>query len=342
MYAHIAGGSGDEKALAANRAALARFRIHPRVLVDCRAGHTAIELFGERFAHPVLLAPVSHHALVHPDGEIATAQAADAQETGMIVSTLSSVRLERVAAALRRNRWFQLYFQPDWRATASLVARAADAGYGAIVATVDAPVSGMRNRAERAGFRLPPDVRSANLEFGEPTPAPLAPGASRVFQGAMAHAPTWDDVRRLRAHTHLPILLKGVMHPDDVRRALDLGVNGLVVSNHGGRALDEAPAPLEVLASIRAAAGPAVPLLVDGGFRRGGEVFVALALGADAVLIGRPQLYALAVDGAIGVARMLRLIRDELELTMALAGCPTVADIDASCLLNVPAPARGS
>jgi isopentenyl diphosphate isomerase/L-lactate dehydrogenase-like FMN-dependent dehydrogenase len=290
----------------------------------------------------VLLAPVSHHALVHPDGEIATARAADAQETGMIVSTLSSVPLERVAAELRRNRWFQLYFQSDWRATASLVTRATDAGYGAIVVTVDAPVSGMRNRAERAGFRLPPEVRSANLEFGEPAPPPLAPGASRVFQGAMAHAPTWDDVRRLRTHTRLPLLLKGIMHPDDARRARDVGVDGIVVSNHGGRALDEAPAPLEVLTSIRAAVGPTVMLLVDGGIRRGGDVFVALALGADAVLIGRPQLYALAVDGAIGVARMLRLIRDELELTMALAGCPTVADIDVSCLLNVPAQVRGS
>jgi 4-hydroxymandelate oxidase len=342
VYAHIAGGSGDEKALAANRAAFARFGIRPRVLVDCRAGHTAVELCGERFAHPVLLAPVSHHALVHPDGEIATAQAADAQETGMIVSTLSSVPLERVAAEMRRNRWFQLYFQPEWRATESLVARAEQAGYSAIVATVDAPVSGLRNRAERAGFVSPPDVRSANLEFAEPRPPMLVPGQSRIFQGAMAHAPTWDDVRRLRALTRLPILLKGIVHPDDASRAIEIGVDGVVVSNHGGRALDEAPAPLEVLASIRDAVGPEVPLLVDGGIRRGGDVFIALALGADAVLIGRPQLYALAVDGAIGVARLLRLLRDELELTMALAGCPTVADIDPRSLLSVPIEARRS
>jgi 4-hydroxymandelate oxidase len=340
VYAHIAGGSGDEKALAANRAAFARLRIRNRVLVDCRAGHTAVELFGDRFAHPVLLAPVSHHALVHPDGEIATAQAADAQETGMVVSTLSSVPIERVAAELGRNRWFQLYFQPDWRATEALVARAEAAGYTAIVATVDAPVSGMRNRAERAGFVLPPHVWSANLESAEPRPPALTPGQSRIFQGAMAYAPTWDDVQRLRALTRLPILLKGVTHTDDARRAVELGLDGIVVSNHGGRALDEAPAPLEVLASIRAAVGPDVPLLADGGIRRGGDVFMALALGADAVLIGRPQLYALAVDGAIGVARMLRLLRDELELTMALAGCPTVADIDAGCLLNVPTEGR--
>ena len=327
-YAHIAGGSAAGQTVDANIAALKKFRIVSRVLVDCREGSTRVSLMGEAFAHPVLLAPVSYQRLVHPDGEIATAQAADALDTGMIVSTLASYPLEAVAEVLPRNKWFQLYLQARWDDTITLVRRTESAGYKALIVTVDAPVTGMRNQAERAGFTKPADVVAANLPASRDVgQIALDPGQSRVFQGAMSHAPTWEAIRRLLAATDLPIILKGVLSAADAHRAKDLGVSGLVVSNHGGRALAPSPTAVEVLPEIRQVVGKDFLLLADGGVRRGSDVFVYLALGADAVLIGRPQLYALAVNGASGVARLLRLVRDELEITMALAGCPFICDI---------------
>jgi len=328
VFEHIAGGSGEGRCLLANRAAYDELQVYSRVLVDCRHGSTATRLFGEPFAHPILLAPVAYQQLVHPDGEVATARAAAALDTGMIVSTLASTTLERVASELRRHKWFQLYFQKDRGATATLVSRAEKAGYGALVVTVDTPITAMRHRAARAGFRHPSSVVAANLEAAPPpTEVVLPSGASRVFQGVMATAPQWADVRWLRAETKLPLLLKGLLHPDDVAQAIELGVDGVVVSNHGGRALDAAPPALAALRAIRATVPGDFPLLIDGGIRSGADVFKALALGARAVLIGRPQLYALAVAGAIGVAHMLRVLRDELEVTMALAGCPTIDSI---------------
>jgi isopentenyl diphosphate isomerase/L-lactate dehydrogenase-like FMN-dependent dehydrogenase len=332
IFAHIAGGSGEELALRANRAALEARRIYPRPLVDCRQGSTATTLLGEAFAHPILLAPVAYQQLVHPDGELATARAAAALDTGMVVSTLASTTLEQIAAELPRNKWFQLYFQRERHVTRELVERAERAGYTALVVTVDLPVTALRNRAARAGFRHPASVAAANLHATPPPDIVLERGASRVFQGVMATAPTWDDIRWLRSTTRLPLLLKGLLHPDDVIRAAELGANGAVVSNHGGRALDEAPAALDALQAIRRRMPREFPLLVDGGLRSGGDVFKALALGAQAVLIGRPQLYALALAGAVGVAHLLRVLRDELEVTMALAGCPTLEHIGESAL----------
>jgi isopentenyl diphosphate isomerase/L-lactate dehydrogenase-like FMN-dependent dehydrogenase len=333
LFAHIAGGSGEERALQANRAALEARRIYPRPLVDARQGSTATTLLGEAFAHPILLAPVAYQQLVHPDGELATARAAAALDTGMVVSTLASTPLEQLAAELPRNKWFQLYFQHERRVTSELVERAERAGYTALVVTIDLPVTALRNRAERAGFRHPASISAANLRAAPPpTDIVLERGASRVFQGVMATAPTWDDIRWLRSTTRLPLLLKGLLHPDDVIRAAELGANGAVVSNHGGRALDEAPAALDALQAIRRRVPRDFPLLVDGGLRSGGDVFKALALGAQAVLIGRPQLYALALAGAVGVAHLLRVLRDELEVTMALAGCPTLERIGESAL----------
>jgi 4-hydroxymandelate oxidase len=270
-----------------------------------------------------LLAPVAYQRLVHRDAELATAQAAAALETGMVVSTLASTALERLAAELPRNKWFQIYWQGGRAATAKLAARAERAGYSALVVTVDVPITALRNRAARAGFRHPQNVTAVNVDAA-PAEIVLDLGQSRVFQGVMATAPTWDDIRWLAAETTLPLLVKGLLHPDDAERAVELGAAGVVVSNHGGRALDEAPATLTALRLIRRRVPPDFPLLVDGGIRCGGDVFKALALGAQAVLIGRPQLYALAVAGAAGVAHMLRVLRDELEVTMALAGCPTI------------------
>ena len=267
VFAHIAGGSGDERCLRANRAAFDAWHIHGRVLVDCRDGSTATRLFGEELAHPLLLAPVAYQKLVHAAGELATAQAADALDATMVVSTLATTPLERLAAELRR-KWFQLYFQHSRAATAELLARAEQAGFSVIVVTVDVPVAAMRYRAARAGFRHPAEVVAVNVSEPPPTPpAALPRNSSRVFQGVMAQAPTWQDLEWLRAQTRLPLLIKGVLHPDDASRAIGLGMDGAIVSNHGGRALDDAPATLTALQSVRAAVGPQFPLLVDGGVR---------------------------------------------------------------------------
>ncbi|RZU38655.1 isopentenyl diphosphate isomerase/L-lactate dehydrogenase-like FMN-dependent dehydrogenase [Fluviicoccus keumensis] len=331
--AYLNGGSGAEITLRDNLAAFARHRILPRLLRDCGGGSTALSLLGRPFHHPLLLAPVAFQQLAHPDGERATARAAAATDTGLVLSTLSSVTLEAVAAETPGEKWFQLYFQPDRAATADLVRRAEAAGYGALMVTLDTPVQPAGERATRAGFVMPASVRAANLTGYAPPPRRvLNAGGSLLFQGVMADAPGWKDLEWLLGLTRLPVVVKGVAHPDDAARMKALGVAGLVVSNHGGRALDGMPSALDLLPAIRCAVGADYPLLLDGGVRSGRDAFIALAMGANAVMIGRPQLHALAVAGALGVAHLLRLLRQELELCMALAGCATVYAIGPEAL----------
>ncbi|MFT3720571.1 alpha-hydroxy acid oxidase [Pseudorhodoferax sp.] len=331
--AYIAGGSGDDATVAANRRAFAAWSVWPRLLRDVRQGHTRLALGGQALAHPLLLAPVAYQQLVHPAGELESARAAQALGAGLVLSTLASRRLEDVAALAGPLRWFQLYFQPVRAATLDLVQRAEAAGYGAIVVTLDASIQVASRAAQAAGFQMPADCRSVNLAaYAQASARALAEGDSRVFQGLMADAPRLDDLDWLLGATRLPVWVKGVLHPDDARMLRARGVHGLVVSNHGGRGLDGAPASLAALPAVRAAVGPGYPLLLDGGVRSGGDAFKALALGADAVLLGRLQVYALAVAGALGVAHMLKLLREELEATMALAGCATLADIGPGCL----------
>ncbi|MBT0960456.1 alpha-hydroxy acid oxidase [Denitromonas iodatirespirans] len=332
-WAYLNGAAADELSARWNREAFERLRLESRVLAEVAGGHTRLELFGQPFAHPVMLAPLAYQRLAHPHGELASAMAASAMAAGMVVSTLASASLEEIAAASEAPLWFQLYVQPDPGANRALIERAEAAGYRALVITVDAPINGVRNREQRAGFHLPAGVEAVNLH-GLPTPAPreLAPDASIVFDGLMARAPTWRDIARLREHTRLPVLLKGVMSVADARQAQAIGIDGLIVSNHGGRVLDTLPASLDALPPIAEAVGNAMPLLLDGGIRRGTDVFKALALGARAVLIGRPYAYALAAAGALGVAHVLKLLREELEVAMALTGCATLADIDRSRL----------
>jgi len=333
--AYIAGGSGDEWTLQENRAAFARVRLQPRLLSDCRQGNTACRLLGKSFAHPFLLAPLAAQKLVHPRGELETARGAAAMDAACVVSTLSSFALEEIRRDVPVTAWFQLYFQPRRDTTLALVRRAEAAGYSALVVTLDTPLQPASRRAQRAGFALPADVRAENLAaYAPPSPVSLASGSSRVFQGLMSAAPTEDDLRWLLASTALPVLVKGVLHPADAERCIALGAAGLVVSNHGGRALDGAPASLDALPAVRRAVGKDVTLLLDGGIRSGGDAFKAIALGADAVLVGRPCLYALAVAGALGVAHLLKLLREELETTMALAGCPTLAQAGEDALFR--------
>ncbi len=341
-WAYVSGGAADEITHRANREAWQALRLRPRVLRELAGGHTRVELLGRTLAHPLLLAPVAHQRLVHPDGELASAHAAAAQEAGLVLSLQSSVRLEDIAQAVvaapgRGPLWLQLYLQPDRGATRALLQRAEAAGYEAIVLTVDAPVSGARDRERRAGFRLPPGLSAVNLQGLPAAPQPsLSPGQSALFDGLLRHAPSWRDLEWLQGETRLPLLLKGVLHEDDAAMAMAAGVAGLVVSNHGGRTLDTAVSTAWALPRIAERVGGALPLLVDGGIRRGTDVLKAAALGARAVLIGRPQLHALAVAGAFGVAHMLRLLRDELEIAMALAGCRTLADASPALLASPP------
>ncbi|MBL8352895.1 MAG: alpha-hydroxy-acid oxidizing protein [Burkholderiaceae bacterium] len=341
-WAYLAGGAADELTLTDNLQAWQRLRLAPRVLRPLAGGHTRSMLLGRPLPFPVLLAPVAYQRLFHPDGEVASALAAAMQGTGYVLSAQASTRLEDIAALLkpeptRGPLWFQLYLQADRGFTLELVQRAEAAGFEALVLTVDAPTHGARDRERRAGFRLPPGVSAVNLAGAPPAPAPpLPPGCSALFDGLLQHAATWDDVAWLQDRTRLPLLLKGVLHPDDARQAAALGLAGLIVSNHGGRTLDTAPATADALPRIAdalAAPGGEPPaLLVDGGIRRGTDVLKALALGARAVLVGRPVAMALAAGGAQGVALALRLLRDELEIAMALSGCRTLDEIGPAAL----------
>ena len=333
IWAWLSGGAGDEHTLRANEAAWQRLPLWPRVLRPLAGGHTRTRLAGRELVHPILLAPVALQQLVHPEGEWASALAAAALGAGFVLSTQSSVPLERVAEATladsgRGPLWFQLYWQADRGFNRALVQRAEAAGYDAIVLTVDAPVQGARDRERQAGFTPPAGVRAVHLRD-----APSAPPADGTYCGGVpAGVPTWGDVAWLQAHTRLPVWLKGVLHPLDAREALRLNVAGVIVSNHGGRTLDTAPATAEALPLVRAAVGDALPLVVDGGIRRGTDVLKALALGANAVLVGRPLLWAVAAGGAQGVAQMIRVLRDELEMALALCGCRTLADVGPSLL----------
>lgn len=326
-WAYFAGGAADERTLEANQTAWQRLELHPRVLRPVAGGHTRIQLLGRTLAHPILLAPVAYQRMAHPDGEVGVALAAAAQEAGLILSTQASTRLETVADAVRNEPgrgplWFQLYLQHDAGFNRELIHRVEAAGFEALVLTVDAPCSGARDRERTTGFRLPAGISAVNLATLPPRPKPtLSPGQSALFDGLLTGAPTWDDIASLQAQTRLPVILKGILHPEDAREALRQQVAGIIVSNHGGRTLDTVPATARALPAITDAVSGALAVLVDGGIRRGTDVLKALALGARAVLIGRPYIFGLANAGALGVAHVIRLLRDELEIAMALSGC---------------------
>lgn len=329
--AYLQGGAGDELTCAANLRVWQELAIVPRMLRDLRGGHTRCQLLGDELQHPILLAPIAYQRLFHPEGEAASALAAGVMGGAAVLSCFASTRLEQVAEAASAPLWFQLYWQGSGERTLELVRRAEQAGYRALVLTVDAPVSGVRNREQRAGFQLPPGIAAVNMPSPPAVPE-LAPGASAVFDGLLALAPRWADVEWLCRQTKLPVLLKGILHPHDARQAMQAGAAGVIVSNHGGRVLDSQWPALKALPGIRAEVGPGVPVLVDGGIRRGTDVFKAMALGASAVLLGRPYIHALATAGALGVAHLLRLLREELEVAMALSGCRSLDEITADAV----------
>jgi 4-hydroxymandelate oxidase len=323
-YDYFAGGADDEVTLRANETAFARIGLVPRVLRGSGQPELAVTLLGCRAAMPILVAPTAFHRLAHPDGECATARAAAAAGTIMVISMASTVAIEAVAAAAREvagdagpGLWFQLYIQPDLGFTEAIVRRAEAAGCSALVVTVDSPVFGRRERDLRNGFLdLPPELCCEHLR--EPLP-----GGEWGRARPIAFSPElgWEHVDWLRRTTALPIALKGVMHPADAQLAVRRGVDALLVSNHGGRQLDTVPAAIELLPAIAEAVDGRVPLVLDGGIRRGTDMVKALALGASAVAIGRPVVWGLAVAGQEGVAQVLELLRSELDRALALCGC---------------------
>ncbi len=329
-YDYIAGGSDDEITLRDNRAAFERWRLRPRILAGAGTHQLETTLLGQKLSLPLGIAPTALHQLAHPEGELATARAAAAAGVLMVLSTLSSTALEDVAAVASGPRWFQLYCYKDRTLTEDLVTRAKASSYQAIVLTADAPVLGRRERDVRNRFAPPPGVMLRN--FGTPTNRDLKRGAGSslaVYISAQAEPNlTWADVRWLVDFSGLPVLVKGIIHPDDARLAAENGAVGVIVSNHGGRQLDGTLSGIDALPDVaEAASRHNLEVLVDGGFRRGTDILKALALGAKAVLIGRPLIWGLAVNGEEGAKSVLELLRAEFDMALALAGCPDVASI---------------
>ncbi len=314
------GGSDDEVTLRACRNDFQRIRLRPRMLVDVSTCTTGTSVLGTPVSMPILIAPTAFHGLAHPEGECATAQGAGMAETLMIASAFSNRRLEEIKQATSGPLWFQLYTYHSLRASEAVVRRAEAAGYRALVLTADLPRLGKRERDMRNSFELPPHLQIANF-------------ADAVIDENYIPLPTnvtWETLSWLQSITSLPILLKGILTAEDAHLALERSVAGIIVSNHGGRQLDEAVTRIEALPEIVEAVNGRCEVYLDGGIRRGTDVIKALALGARAVLIGRPALWGLAASGAQGVQQVLEILRAELELDMALCGCPTLASINRS------------
>jgi 4-hydroxymandelate oxidase len=321
-FAFAAGGADDEITLDDNIAAWQRLRLRPRMLRDVTAIDTSTTVLGARVAAPLLVAPTGRHRLFHPDGERATARGASAAGMPYVMATASTVTIEDAAAERRAApQWFQLYLPPDRAVTEGLVDRAAAAGFAAVVLTVDQPVYGSSPRAARAPLQAAPDIRAMNLP-GQPV---AAHGYGAAHSGSVTHPATFDDLAWLVRRSALPVLVKGVLRADDALRCVELGARGVIVSNHGGRHLDATVASADALPEIAAAVGAKAEVFVDGGIRRGTDIVKALALGARAVLIGRPTLWGLALAGDDGVRDVLEHLRGELVRTMALCG---VAKLD--------------
>ena len=307
VYGYFAGGAGDEWTLAENRRAFDRWVIRPRMLTGALPPDPSTELLGSRLAMPILIAPWAYQRMAHPEGELATARAAERAGTIMVVSTTTHEYLEDVASAAGGPKWWQLYVFTDRGLTTEVLKRVEASGFSAICFTVDFPVAGLRHRDTRSGFEMPVGLPHDELVFD--------PDIS------------WDDLAWIREQARLPLLVKGVMTAEDARLAVDAGAEGIVVSNHGARQLDHVAATISVLPDIVQAVAGRVPVLLDGGIRRGTDVFTALALGASAVLVGRAVCWGLAVDGEEGVVSVLGILRGEFENTMSLAGTRAVGDI---------------
>jgi len=343
-FEYVSGGAGGEDTMRANREAFRHWRIAPRMLRDVSSRDLSVSVLGRRFPAPFLLAPVGVQGIVHPDGELAVARAAATLGVPMILSTVSSFTLEQVAQALGATpRWFQLYWSSDPDLAASFLRRAEAAGYEAVVVTVDTPMLAWRERdlAEAylpflqghglANYITDPVFRQALPEPPESNATPAIERFTAVFGNA---ALTWADLAWLRSHTRLPVLIKGIVRAEDAERAVSAGVDGIIVSNHGGRQVDGALASLDSLVAVVDRVGGKIPILFDSGIRRGADAFKALALGATAVLLGRLYVWGLGVAGEAGVRDVLHNFLADFDLTLGLSGYASVAELDRSALVK--------
>ena len=314
-WERISGGSADEITLRWNREAYDHIRLKPRILVDVSKLDTRVTLFGHELPFPILLAPTGGQRFIHPEGEVAAARGAAAANSIYVISSSASMKVEDIAKSTKGPVWFQLYVQKDRAFTRDLVQRAEDSGCRALCVTVDSPTFGARNREDRAKKELP-ERELPNLKGKDYLDPSL----------------TWKDIDWLRSFARRPVLLKGVLNPDDAATAVKAGASGIIVSNHGARNLDTVPATIDALPLVVEKVAGRVPVLVDGGIRRGTDIIKAFALGASAVQIGRPYLWGLGISGAEGVTRVVEILRKEFEIAMALTGRPTIASIDRSVL----------
>jgi 4-hydroxymandelate oxidase len=327
-HGYFAGGAGDEITLRDNEASWSRLALRPQVLVDVGERDLSVSLLGRELPHPIVVAPMAYQKHAHEDGEAGMARAAAATESTFVLSSQTTTSPADVAAAAPdARRWFQLYVFRDRQVSLDLVAQAREHGYEALVITVDFPVGGWRERDRRTGFRVEHPVAV------NPDGPPMS--TDELFA---QHDPTltWDDIAGFADAAGMPVLLKGILRPDDAARAVSAGVAGVIVSNHGGRQLDTVLSGADALPPIVDAVGGRIDLIVDGGLRRGWDVAKALALGADAVLVGRPVLWGLARDGQAGAEAVLRRLLDELDSSLALLGCPRARDLDASYVTRAP------
>lgn len=323
-YEFVASGAADEHTVRWNREAFGRIRLRPRMLRDVATVDTRVTLLGRDLAFPILLAPTAYNRVLHPDGELETARGAGAAGATLIVSMGTTTAIADIARVATSPLWFQLYFQSDRGFTRDVVRQAEESGCEVLCLTVDTPIIGPRNRQTRARFRLPPDVMTPHLyDIGH---------RKREIMDPRRVAVTWKDVEWVRSFTKLPVVLKGILDPEDAEIAIQTGAQAVVVSNHGGRNLDTAPASIEALPDVVDRVHGRIPLLVDGGIVRGTDVLKSLALGATAVLIGRPYCYALSVAGSAGVSRVVEILRGELEAAMMLSGVGNASRIDRSVL----------
>ncbi|MEO5960876.1 MAG: alpha-hydroxy acid oxidase [Opitutaceae bacterium] len=329
---YLAGAAADEITLRWNRESYDRLRLRPRVLVDVSHLDTRVTLLGRQLPFPILLAPAAYQRLFHPEGEIAAVRGAAAADATFVVSTSATTSLEDIAAATTKPLWFQLYTQPDRGFTQELVQRAEAAKYEALVVTVDTPVLGPRYREIRGHFTLPPGTERSNMKGRTGGGSTKRPTETEIYSATLDAKLTWKDIEWMRSLTKLPVLLKGILDADDADRAAQMGVAGIIVSNHGARNLDTVPATIDVLPEIAAKVAGRVPILIDGGIRRGTDIVKAIALGANAVLIGRPYVCGLAVQGAEGVTRVVNILRREFEMAMALCGRTSLAQLDSSVI----------
>ncbi len=334
-YGYFAGGAGDERTLRRNVEAYAEWTLRPRMLVDVAETTTATTVLGTDVSMPLLVAPVAFQRVAHADGECGTARAAAAVGTIMCLSTLATTTPADVAAAAPgAPRWFQLYVFRDRGFARSLLDQAADAGFGAVVVTIDTPFLGRRERDLRTGFTIPRELTVPSVAAGGGATGTTPKEMLALIDPSLS----WKDVEALAAASAAPVLVKGVLTAEDALLALEHGAAGIVVSNHGGRQLDGVPASLDALPEVVDAVGDRVEVLLDGGIRRGVDVVKALALGARAVLAGRPIVWGLAAGGEAGARHVLELLRDEIQLALALCGCARPDDLTRAQVARAPAP----